>query len=347
MKATYDLIALDAGNAQIKAVTADGECSFPHALRQMSDAAIQEMHIRGEESVNPNVFKVNGIYYSVGEQAVREGAGAALYGEARYVQTYYGVLAAIAMYKTFKQSKRQVYLYGSHTPKDVIYRHDLVLAVRSAWTVESLGLKKTFNVVKAAGYDEPTGVYRHATLGVDGQSKRNAALYKGETLVLDIGGFTVSFSVAADGMVDYNASQTRVTGILDVLDDFEKLIRSEYRAKLKGANRLHPLRLREALRTGQYDAAGLGKLDVQKLADQSCNMLMRDIEQFFQEYGGAAIYHHILVGGGGGALMERRIRERIRHPSIYVAEEERDEMHKSTARGGMKVLKLLEAKKKL
>lgn len=342
---SYDRAALDAGNAQIKIVTDEGEAFFPHALVELSGSALQEMNIRGHD--NPHIFSVNGIYYAIGEQAVRSGAGAALYGEARYVETYYGVLAAIAMYRAFRQGKRNVYLYGSHTPKDVIYRNDLILAAKGNWDVECCGDRKSFRVVGAAGYDEPTGVYRHATLGDDGDSRRNPALYQGELLVLDIGGFTVSFSVATGGMIDYQASQTRVTGILDVLDEFGKLIRGEYRTKLKGTNTLNPLRLRDALLSGEYDAGGLGKLDVKKLADEACNILMHDIEQFFQEYGGPAAFHHILIGGGGGALMEKRIREHINHPHIVVAEERREAMHMATARGGMKVLRLLDARGKL
>lgn len=346
--ATLQLMSLDAGNAQIKAVSADGRnIVFPHALRQLSASDIEEMNIR-KDTTNPNLFIVNGIHYAIGEQALRSGPGSALFGEARYTETYYGVLVAIALFRLFPKGERNVFVYGSHTPKDIIYRQDLVLSAKGNWTVESQGQRKTFRVVDAAGYEEPVGAFRHATLSDDPRRFRGAhRLRKGDCVIIDIGGFTVGITTAVDSMIDYTSASTAVTGVLDVLSELEKLIRSKYRRALKGTNRLNPMRLRRALTDGVYDAGGLGNLDCAREVEEACNLLLNDILKFFQEYGDAASFDSVLLAGGGGALLEKRIRQAINHRYVYVAEENRDLMHLATASGGMKILRLLEAKGEL
>lgn len=347
MKKAYDLFSLDAGNAQIKAMSDDGESVFPHALHQISGAQYDALRMRGELN-HSQIFRVNGTWYSIGDKAVRSGSGAALFGEARYTELYYGVLTAIALFQTFKDSRKNVYLCGSHTPKDIVYRPDLILAAKGQWTVESQGITKKFTVIHGQGIDEPVAAMRHATLSENGTSYRGQQqLRKGELLVIDIGGFTCGFTVASNGIVDYESSQSETTGILDVLEEFESLIRREYAKKLKGTNKLNPLRLRDALLTGKYDAAGLGELDVKKLADEACNVLLRDVMQFYEAYGGAGEYHGILLAGGGGALMEKRLRSHLNHPHVFVAEENRQRMHLATANGGLKVLRLLQGANKL
>lgn len=348
-KTKYNLMSLDSGNAQVKGLTDEGECVFPHSLRPLTSKEITNLQERGDEiDTSSNVFCVNGVYYSVGNKALRKGSGAALYGEARYRPDYYGILAAIAMFKAFDDSKKNVYLYGSHTPKDLIYRQDLVGAVMGNWVVSGAGKTKSFDVVAGAGFDEPVGAFRHATLGNDGKSTRGEiTLRRGETLIVDVGGFTLGFSIAEDGKIDYDSSNTEVVGILDVLDNLESAIRSNFRKELKGANELKHDRLRKTLASGVYDAAGAGYLEVHEEVKQACDLLMRDILQFFETYGGTTTFHSILIAGGGGALMEKYIRTNIDHPHIYVAENNRDRMHMATVMGGMKILKILETAGKL
>ena len=345
MKSRYSFVSLDSGNAQVKCLTAEGETVFPHSLNLLSEREqinLKERNDRMEDD-NDSVYQVNGTWYKVGAKALRSGAGSALYGEARYKKDYYGVLAAIAMYKTFETSKNNVYLYGSHTPKDLIYRQDLVNAAKGKWTVKNGSTVKTFNVIAGAGADEPNLAYRHATLAADGRSYQGELiLRRGDVLICDIGGFTLGISVASSGKIDYDSSQTYVTGILDVIDNVRDAIRANFRKELKGANTLDGMRLRAALQTGQYDAAALGMLNVSHEVQSACDLLMRDILQFYEQYGGASTFHSILICGGGGALMEHHIRRVIDHPHIYVADACRERMHFATVSGGMKVLRVLD-----
>lgn len=347
-KPKYSFLSIDGGNAQVKGLTAEGETTFPHSLSMLSEREIINLKERTDADEGNDIYQVNGVWYKVGAKSLRSGAGSALYGEARYKRDYYGVIAAITMFKTFESSKDNVYLYGSHTPKDLIYRPDLVNAVKGKWVVKSGGITKNFTVINGAGADEPTLAYRHATLAADGKTYQgDLILRRGEVLICDLGGFTLGISVAENGKIDYDSSQTYVTGILDVLDNVQGAIRANFRKELKGANKLDAMRLRQALATGLYDAAALGRLNVSHEVQSACDLLMRDIVQFYEQYGGASTFHSILICGGGGALMEHHIRRVIDHPHIYVADANRERMHLATATGGMKVLRLLEEAGKL
>lgn len=343
----YQLMALDAGNAQIKVVTDQTEGYFPHALKKMSGSEVEAFSLRSD-STNEQIFIVNGVYYAIGEQAMRNGSGAVLLGEARYTREYYGVLAAIAAFHGFPASTRNIFLYGSHTPKDVIYRDDLINAVLGKWDVQCQSVKKSFNVVRAMGYDEPAGAFRHATLSEDGLSRRGQKqLHTAETAILDVGGLTLGISIADKSMIDYSSAQSHLIGILDVLDELRRLIRSKYRAELKGGNQLPESRLRKSLETGIYQAGGLGDLNVRSEVNEACNLVLTDILKFFQNYGGAGSFDAVLLAGGGSVLLEKKLREHLNHAHVYVAEEDRKCMHMATARGGMKVLRALEARGKL
>lgn len=341
-------VSLDCGNAQIKIVTDEGEFMFPHALRQLSESDRDALHQRGELDSTEGVYNVGGLWYAAGEKAMRRGSNAALYGERRYVETYYGVLGAIALWHGLDSSAKDIIFFGSHTPKDVIYKQNLIASIRKEWRVSSMGLSKTFVVREARTFDEPVGAFRHAMLSDDGRTVRGDRwLRDGALFVIDVGGFTVSLTAADAGKVDYSSAASRMTGILQVLRDFEQLIRRRYASQLFGTNGLDPVRLRDALANGQYDARGMGVLDVRDQAEQACAPLVNDIAQFYEEYGGAGNYNGILIAGGGGALLEKRLRDTLRHPHMTVAEMNRDRMHFGTAWGGMKIMRAAESAGKL
>lgn len=349
MSKKYNLFSLDCGNAQIKAVSDQGKVTLPHSLRKLRQSEVDAIEERGEQSSSPGIYKVQGEYFAVGDRAMRQGAGAALYGESRYVPEYYGVLAAIAMSNTFVQSTRSIYLHGSHTPKDVIYRDDLINAVIGRWSVESMGNRKEFTVQQVACFDEPVGAYRHATLADDGVHYRGQdRLRKGDVLIIDVGGFTVGLTRVNKGIVEYEASASMITGVLDVLSEFEQLIRSRFRVELKGQQTLKQDKLRAALADPRhmYDAGGAGVFNVTDEAERALEPLLREIIQFYEQYRGGSS-DAILLAGGGSVLLERHLRDYLKHPRIMMADESRNEMHLSTAIGGMKMLKLLESKGRL
>jgi hypothetical protein len=347
------MISLDCGNSQIKVVHENGTRSFfPHALRELTLAEVEEIVSRDAFEGSPNLWQVNNVWYEVGAKALHKGNGSALYGASRYVNIYYGVLAAIACSSVLSASERGLFLYGSHTPKDHIYRKDMHNSVVGKWAVVNAGVVKNIQIANFRAFDEPVGAYRHATLD-DSENpgyRGPKVLREGRCLVLDIGGFTTALSIADEGKIDYNASISHGIGMLDVLSEFEKLIRSDFRQQLKSVNFINQVRLREALHEGVLNAGGCGTLDVRKEAEHAREMLMREIKNLlYERRGGNSDYDSILIAGGGGSAMERTIRNTIDNPNITieVAEPNRNQMHFGTAMGGMKMLKLLRSRGKI
>jgi hypothetical protein len=344
----FTLMSLDAGNSQIKCFTGDNKKTFMHALWQLTPSQVAALDENAEEAQHPQIFKVNGTWYAIAEKAVKMGFGSALLGELRYTPDYYGVLAAVTAYLVFDRNVRNIYLHGSHTAKDIIYRDDLINAVAGDWEVQQAGQeRRVFTFKKVRGFEEPVGAFRHATLSDDGTSLRNQSVLGRSVGILDIGGYTFAVTTAEKYIVDYGSSRSEVVGILNVIDEFGTLVRNRYKKLLKGSNKLDPVRLRSALQTGIYDGRGLGDLPVREEREQAFSIIIPSISQFFEMYGGVSEFNAILLAGGGSVLMEKKLREVLKHPSIHLAEEDRGQMHLSTARGGYKVLRALAEKGKL
>lgn len=348
-------VFLDIGNGWIKGTDETGLqlVKFPHALRLLRDTEADEIEMRGGND-NPSIFKVGDQYYAIGAQAQRSGIAAVRYGESRYVPEYYGVLAAIAMFKLMPKSERAVFIYGSHTPKDLIYRQDLVQAVRrpAAWVVEGVDdtgrAVKRFNVTEAQGADEPVMAYRHAVMADDGQTYRGEAqLRRGICLVIDIGTFTTAFTIVENGKVDYQSSRSIVSGVADMLEGLETAIRRTYRTRLKGANTLPRERLEDALMTGAYNAGMVGALDVQNEVNEVTYPHINQVMTAIEDYGGIGSLDSVLIAGGGGALQEKRLREAINRAQVYVAEHRREHMQFATSHGMRKVYAALLASGRL
>lgn len=344
------LLGLDVGNANIKAVSTDGEVTFPHGLAEMSARDIDQYSMRGELDADKSIYQVNGTYYKVGRRALEDGV-MLRYGESRYNDTYYPILAAVAMFDCIRGDNQSVYVMGAHTPKDAIYRQDLITSLKGggrgkAWTVNHRGQRKQFHIAGALGLDEPVGVWRHSILNLDGQTFRSDTkrLRRGISLVLDIGGYTTAWAMSRDNLLEYDRSTTHVNGILNVLENLEHLIRSEYRKQLKGSQKLDPMELRKSLKTDKYNAAGAGMLNVTEQVKQAVAPLMRDVDSIFERLGGLAGAHNVVLGGGGGAALESRIRENFAHPHMITADPDLDRLHYSTAYGAYKTLRLLQAK---
>ncbi len=341
----YTLAGADIGNANIKMQTEHGKTSFAHALFAMT--ADQVSQLDGDDS-SREIYIVNGTYYAIGEQAVRSGAGAAKYKEARYTANYYGVLVAIALFRSLPESADNIFLLGTHTPDDHIYKADLIEAAKRTWKVRHGGAEKVFKVVKVVTMPEPVAHYRHATLCDGGMAyTAETALRQGTCAILDIGGLTTALAVADKGVVDHSASDTKVRGVLHAIWELEGLIRARYRKELKGARALNPLKLREALMEGTYSAGGLGKLDVQAQADQACNMIMPDIISFYENWGGNAEFDTLLLAAGGGSLLRVRLKKEIKHNNVFLTDRNVAEMFMGAAKGGLKSLQALRAKGRL
>ncbi len=350
-KHAVELLGLDVGNAAVKAVGSSGSITFPHGLVELSQRSKDDYRMRGELDTNKNIWKVNGTYYKVGAAALEDGA-MLRYGESRYIDTYYPVLSAVAMFMALK-GNGDVIVMGSHTPKDIIYRPDLIAGLKGksarTWTVCHRGTERTFRIVGAYGIDEPVGVWRHTVLEDNGETYRKDTrrVRRGVSVILDIGGFTTAWAISRDGLLEYDRSTTHVNGILNVLENLEQLIRTEYRAKLKGVQRLDHMELRKTLKTGKYNAAGAGMLNAADLVDQAVAPLLNDVGAVFERLGGLAGAHSVILGGGGSAALEERIRKVFNHPHMITADPEIDRLHLSTSTGAFKTLRLLLSKGEL
>lgn len=346
MKKEYQLVALDCGNANIKATAGTSFVSFPHALKHMSESDIEDYAARDELGKNPDIYKVNGEYYMIGERAIRKGAGEVLYGENRYTPEYYGILAAIAMFRLLEKSTTNIYLIGEQTPKDVIYRQDLsdavILAKQGIWHVESMGIKKQFGFKSVRGYDEPVGVFRYATLKDNGAAQ-SGWLRKGRCCVIDLGGFTTGFSILNDGYVDYSASESLELGMLDLEDELSKMLKKKHKTLLRGAQWLEPLGLRYALANPGigYDAHGAGYIQCTEEVDTIFTGFTRRLHAYFQGLGGITTFDTILLGGGGTGMAEQRIRKVLKHPHTYLAESDLSIIHGASAMGAWKAASIL------
>lgn len=342
----FTIVSADVGNANIKMKSAHGKTDFPHALTELTGSQVERLQTAGD--IPASTFLVNGKYYAIGEQAVRSGAGAARYGAARYVPDYYGVLIAIGLFRTLPEDTRNIYLLGTHTVQDKVYKKDMIDAAQRTWTVENQGIKHTFRILNMITANESDMHYRFATMADGGLTYRgNERIRRGSCAILDIGGLTTALSVADAGKIDHTAGDTRMRGVLDALDELGRLLRSKFSRELKQTRSLNPLRLRDALMDGEFDAGGLGILQCAVEAEESSNIVVSDLLKFFDDWGGSASYDSVLLAGGGGALLRARIKRGINHRHVFLTDDNIDQMFMGAAIGGFRTLQLLEAKGKL
>lgn len=342
MKHTQKLVALDCGNANIKITDGKEWVSFPHALKRLTDFEIDEYEGRGELTTNPDIFQVNGSWYMIGHRAIRRGAGEVLFGENRYKKDYYGILAAIALFKLLPDNERNLFLIGEHTPKDSIYRQDLIDAVLGTWSLASMGTVKVFTVEKVRCVDEPAGVFRYATLNQAGNIQ-SGWLLQGRCCVIDLGGFTTGFSVFNQGHVDHNDSTSLELGMLDQETKLELLLRKNHKDKLRGAQWLEPLGLRYALAHPKegYDAHGAGWIPCEKEVDSILTDFVNRLRSSFEGLGGLTRFDTILLGGGGTGTMEKRLKTALNHPHTYVVESNLEKIHLASCMGAWRSANIL------
>lgn len=317
------LFFLDGGNSHLKFRSPDAaglqEGILPHLFVRISEDEWKRASVRG--APDEDFFRVNGIPYVTGAKVSRYNRFDRKYGEARYNENYYGVLAAMCMAKIFNANTKKIFFVGSHPPKDVDYASDLMNAVVKSWDVEWQAKKMTFDVYDAATVDEPVAGWANLLLRKDGKAYARSELKDSVLLVLDIGGVTTD-GVAIDpgGAIDYNSARSEKVGVLAAVEQFEKDFRSQNPKLLKGID-LDSTMAHEALRTGSFNLRGLGRHDCQSLASEIRRSLLDSIMDFYESFGGAASYDHIILTGGGSALLYDSLKEAIHHNSILLADQ--------------------------
>jgi hypothetical protein len=337
---------LDAGNSIIKAKIArkeQGEITFPHAIRQLTESEYKNIVSRTGTSANmQDYLRINGQPYVVGESAERQGIVTQRTGAARYTRDYYGVLAAAALGRLYDRG-REVAIFGSHAPGDLKFRQDLLKAVIGDWEVEVNKQVSNFKVSYANTFDEPVGGLMNVILTEDGQHYQHSDLNGGRSLVIDIGGFTTDWlAVNPGGEVDYSLARSIPMGIQNVLTDFEESFRSNNLEAVKITPVLLPDRLRRAISTGVYEGGGR-KYPCEEEVKEATNLLLNRFNDTYQRVAGGALgWDAIILTGGGSALLYQRLLPILNHAKVILADEI-EYLHLANVRGGLKLWRLYEA----
>lgn len=347
------LAGLDVGNNNVKCVTDQGHSHFLHSLHKLNSSQIAALDMRNDQNDSAGgVYEVNGVLYAVGESAIRLGASTAKYGESRYTPDYYGVLGAIALFRSLSKDEKRarVTILSTYTPKDDIHIERIKQSITGEWHVKSGKQSLVIIVAKVFTADEPVSHFRHTIFYSGGQSLKEDTrdLRTGDCLVIDVGGYTTGFAVAVEGKIDYQAGYSLPVGIQVALDELAKTIRSKYRDELFKAQVAKADKLRNALMTGYYDAGGKGVLDCRELIESALQPVTYEIEnEYVSRYGGSTNYHSLLIAGGGGWLTKKYLFPRLDHNLIFTSGKNSEDMMLGAADGGYKTLQALQAKGKL
>jgi hypothetical protein len=340
-----NLVVLDAGNAIIKAKSASKEIKFTHAIKPLSEMD-WERDTRGGNAINEDYVRVNGAPYLIGTTAERKTLKKSTFrtGASRYTKDYYGVFMATALSRLYSKSMKNLFLFASHAPGDYVFRENLMRSAIGDWCVEVGGQALAFSVDEVDCFDEPNGGASNLLYTEDGTRVQNPAMKRGTTLVIDIGGHTTDFIVVHPGGYIDNEESISLpgVGINAILDTLRDQLKHRYPNMFQQQNVFDRARLREALRTGEYDAGGYGMLDCLDLADEASASMLNEIANQYQQYGGTSQFNYVALTGGGGGTQESRLRATLNHPCVVLADDA-SSIEFANVRGGAKLFKVFEA----
>lgn len=338
-------LILDVGNSIVKARSKSGsEMSFPHALRYLSEAEYAYALKRtGSAGLGLDYMRINGQPLVVGRSAESFGIVTRMIGAAKFDADYYGVLAAAAAARVFERGG-EIVVFGSHAPGDIEYREDLMKAVMGNWVVEIGGSIKNFKVIYSNAFDEGLGGWANVVLTQEGTQYARTDVNGGNGLIFDIGGGTTDFiAVAEGGKIDYSLQYSAPIGIIGVLEEFEKSLRSRYRDMFKdNLKGVRPERIRQALRTGFFVGAGDSKPCEEEAKAATSVFLNQIIELYQQQAGGASRWDCIILTGGGIGAVYERLLPLLKHGNVVLADQ-LETIHMANVRGGAKLYRLFES----
>lgn len=327
--------AMDGGHDRIKSAAPTGaiqEDFFPHLLARMDDTAYNRVTSRAD-SRDEDYFTVNGTHYVIGPKALRFNPDLGKEGASRYTDQYYGVLAAIAMARAFRKTKKNIFFVGSHAPGDVDYRENLMASVVRRWEVQWHDQSIILDVRDATTLDEPLGGYHNVVVRKDGKGYNNREVDSGVTLVLDIGAYTTDgIVIDPGGDIDYTTALSTKIGVHKSVEAFLKNFRSDHRNLLMG-NDVTVQQAQDAIRTGVFNLRGLGKVDCAQQAQEVRNELVEQVANFYSTYGGASQYDALILTGGGSALLGTELKSKIKHNNILFADNDLNTLHMANVRG--------------
>lgn len=359
-----ELLSFDFGNGRGKwfnAVT-DTVGDFRHAIARLSESTWRQVTSRNG-AIPAGYVRVNGKPYAVGDVARRYTIADKPNGAARYVEDYYGVALGFALSQAYPHGARgAINLLLTHAPADLDYAEDLCVVAerpsakrlqRKTWEVESVSGKHVYVIGEVKTLDEPLGGYFQFALTFDGQFKDDAMIEYGEgknkravhisqiTLqVIDAGSFTTDVGIIdANGAID-NASfrSTRIGG-QNVLESFEKALRSNNSKLFKGVGDLDVKRVESALLSGVY-RFGAKDVPCQQEATECLSELTNDVLQVVESAGGVANFDALLLTGGWAKIIYPSLVARLENAKIVTADKF-DRMMHANARGGAKYVALM------
>lgn len=343
------VMVLDAGNAIVKAKNKSGyEVQFPHAIARIADSEYTRIKIR-----NPNLtaadgyMRINGVPYAIGEVARYHKPQPQPKGADRYKPDHYGVIAAATMRMLYNGgggavSPMRLAVYGSHAPRDIDYRDDLMDAVYQQWEVEVGSEVIVYEVVYANAFDEGLGGWANVVLADDASHYRYPEVNQGRVLILDIGGLTTDFiGIRPGGHVDYSVEVSEEIGIKQAIRILDRSVRKRYSAEFKMTDVIDEGRLEMALATGVL-AAGGAEWDVAHEAAEARNMILNRVRDAYQDRAGGPLnWDHIIITGGGCGLLVDHLYDLLNHGSIVHADD-LDCIQFANVRGGLKLYRLME-----
>lgn len=329
-------VALDVGHALVKGVTDKHWTDFPHALMPLDDKTWQDAKRRGQDSHDYVI--VNKQPYAIGVTAEKHGWRGRLEGAARYTPEYYGVLAAILIYRLFPEGHKFLEVMATHAPEYIDYRSDMEAALIGRWEVECQDVKRSYVVRKMHFIDEPIAAGMNVILDERASGFQHPELQSGTGLVIDIGGFTTDAALLENGVPDYLSIYSDPgVGIIRALDEFKRTLRARYATEFKNASLLRADKLRSALASGEYNAGGFGALDCRAESDMACERVVTLVSDIYNRFGGTSQTDFIILAGGGAGLLASRLITRLNHPNVRLAGRP-PVIHMSIAEGALKML---------
>ena len=342
-KSKIDYVAVvDVGNSEIKAKNATREIYYRHAIYQLTENEYNQILSRSPKG-HPDVYRVNGIPYAVGELAEGKGFRDRMYGSERYNELYYGTLLAIALFRLYEKSVNNIIVFASHPPKDVIYRPQIENSAKHKWIVEGQGESRTLSVGSVYKFDEPVGGVMNLIINKGGKTYKRSELKEGSTLVLDVGGYTIDAVALDDGQVDYtSAVSVPDSGIIQVEKRFINEFRSNNPVLLQSANKFSEKRVRQALTTGIFNLGGLGEKNCEEEAKVATSGILRTLRDLYSQFGGVTGNDQIVLTGGGCGLLYPRIQNMFMHPRLFLADDPED-LRFANVRGGMRMMEVYDS----
>lgn len=338
----FELAVGDVGNATCTLLSSEGYVTFPHAIRALHRSELDALE---ERNPSESIYWVNGQPYQIGQAATKVGDFGLRFGTDRYVPNYIGVLYAIALFHAYEKPPIQLYVLANHPPIHYIYRPEIIASITGKFIVEHMGVKKTISVTEVGCYHEPTGGWIHALLNDAANRVQGTHLQKGQFLVVDVGGFTTDFSGSNQGTVDTLPDNCKSIqfGMLEILKKFELLVRKKNRKTFIKIQTSPQAAWREAFAEGLYQAKAHGEI---VCSEEATVIGMESVQQIFtaieSEMDGLGVWDGILLSGGGGSFralgrfFEMYLDYHDYDLQLFYADENQNEMHLATARGGRK-----------